>query len=115
MAFIGLNLKATSIGGQVFGGLIFGVGWGLLGYCPGTAGGALGEGRLDALWGIFGMIAGGGIYAVVYPWLKANILSIGNLGKITVPGLLGVSHWIIVLAFTGICLLAFRLFEKKGL
>lgn len=115
MALIELNLKATSIGGQVFGGLVFGVGWGLLGYCPGTAGGALGEGRLDALWGIFGMIAGGGIYAVVYPWLKANILSIGNLGKITVPGLIGVSHWIVVLAFTGICLVAFRLFEKNGL
>lgn len=115
MALIGLSLKTTSIGGQVFGGLVFGVGWGLLGYCPGTAGGALGEGRLDALWGIFGMIAGGGIYAVVYPWLKANILSIGNLGKMTVPGLLGINHWIVVLAFTVICLLAFRLFEENGL
>ncbi|MCD4678101.1 MAG: YeeE/YedE family protein, partial [Desulfobacula sp.] len=31
---IKLSLKATSVGGQVAGGLVFGVGWALLGYCP---------------------------------------------------------------------------------
>jgi len=38
-----LSVKSTVLGGNVLGGLIFGLGWGLLGYCPGTAVGALGE------------------------------------------------------------------------
>ena len=54
LGLIKLSLKATSIGAQVVGGLMFGIGWALLGYCPGTAGGALGEGRLDAFWGCRG-------------------------------------------------------------
>jgi len=33
---------------------MFGIGWGVLGYCPGTAAGALAESRLDALWGLPG-------------------------------------------------------------
>jgi uncharacterized membrane protein YedE/YeeE len=37
------------------GGLLFGIGWGILGYCPGTAAGALGEGRIDGLWGVLGI------------------------------------------------------------
>ena len=38
-----LSLKPTILGGNIVGGLLFGLGWGLLGYCPGTAVGALGE------------------------------------------------------------------------
>lgn len=115
LGFVSLNLKSVSMGAQVFGGLLFGVGWGILGYCPGTAGGALGEGRLDGLWGILGMLAGGGIYAAVYPWFRENLISVGKLGKVTVPELLGISHWIVILGFAGICLLAFRFFEKRDL
>ena len=45
-------------GANIIGGLVFGAGWRLLGYCPGTLLGALGEGRLDALGGILGMLVG---------------------------------------------------------
>ena len=38
-----------SFGSNVIGGLIFGVGFALLGYCPGTVAGAVGTGALDAL------------------------------------------------------------------
>ena len=49
LGFIKLSIKSTSIGALVIGGMLFGIGWGLLGYCPGTAVGALGEGRIDGL------------------------------------------------------------------
>jgi len=56
-----LSIKATILGPVILGALVFGFGWGLLGYCPGTSMGALGEGRWDALWGILGMIVGAGL------------------------------------------------------
>ena len=37
------HVKAATIGSNVVGGLIFGLGFGLLGYCPGTVAGAVGR------------------------------------------------------------------------
>lgn len=107
--------KPTILGENITGGILFGLGWGLLGYCPGTQGGALGEGRWDALWGIIGMIIGAGLFAESYPYLKENILSWGNYGYLTIPQLFGVSRWLIITVFTVSVLLLFRWFEKKGL
>lgn len=42
----------------IVGGLLFGAGWGLAGYCPGPALVALGEGRADALWFVPAMLIG---------------------------------------------------------
>ncbi|MEA1923076.1 MAG: DUF6691 family protein [Pseudomonadota bacterium] len=112
---IKLSVKGTSIGGQLLGGSLFGIGWGLLGYCPGTAVGAVGEGRLDGLWGIFGMLCGAALYAEAYPFMKAKIITLGNYGKLTLPQALGVSHWLIIVVFALIVLGMFYLFEKKKL
>ncbi|QLD89645.1 YeeE/YedE family protein [Natronomonas salina] len=40
------------------GGVIFGVGWGLTGICPGAAYASLGVGNYPILWGIAGMFLG---------------------------------------------------------
>lgn len=42
----------------IVGGLLFGAGWGLAGYCPGPALVALGEGRGDALLFVPAMLVG---------------------------------------------------------
>ncbi|MCP3176864.1 MAG: DUF6691 family protein [Desulfuromonadales bacterium] len=110
-----LSLKTTILGGNIIGGLIFGVGWGLLGYCPGTSAGALGEGRWDALYGILGMVAGAAIYAEAFPLMKRTVLTWGNFGKITIPQVLGINHWPVILVFVIGAVLLFRFFEKKGL
>ncbi len=115
MGLISLKLKATVLGGNILGGLIFGVGWGLVGYCPGTSLGALGEGRIDAFWGILGMLFGAAVYAEVYPQLKATVLTWGDYGKLTLPQLLGVNHWLVVGAMIVLALIMFVWFEKKGL
>jgi hypothetical protein len=115
LGLVKLSVKSTNLGGNIIGGLLFGAGWGLLGYCPGTSAGALGEGRWDALWGIIGMLVGAAIFAEVYSSLKTNVLTWGNFGEITLPQLLGLSHWVIVPVFIVGALVLFWWFEKKGL
>lgn len=110
-----LSVKPTILGATITGGLIFGIGWGLLGYCPGTSIGAIGEGRWDGIWGVFGMLAGGAIYAEVFPFMKTTLLAMGDLGKITVPGVLGVNHWLVIPVFVLACIGLFMFFEKKKL
>lgn len=115
LGLVKLSIKPTILGGVILGGLIFGVGWGLLGYCPGTSAGALGEGRWDAFWGILGMLTGAALFAEAYPMLKKTVLTWGNYGKITLPQVMSINHWFIipVLIIGGLAL--FRWFEKKGL
>jgi len=110
-----LSVKATILGGTILGGLTFGLGWGLIGYCPGTSVGALGEGRWDAVWGIAGMVAGAALYAESFPFIKATVLTWGDLGKITIPQLLGINHWPVIVVFAAAGILLLRWFEKKGL
>lgn len=110
-----LSIKPMISGGVILGGLTFGLGWGLLGYCPGTSLGALGEGRWDSVFGIVGMLCGAALYAEVYPVMKSTVLTWGDFGKITLPQVLGVSHWLIIPMFIVAGMLLFRWFEKKGL
>lgn len=110
-----LSIKPTILGGNILGGLIFGFGWGFLGYCPGTSAGALGEGRWDALWGILGMLAGAALFAEAYPVLKKTVLTWGNFGEVTLPKALHLNHWVIIPLLVIGGLILFRWFEKKGL
>jgi len=110
-----LSIKPTILGGVILGGLIFGFGWGLLGYCPGTSAGAIGEGRWDAFWGVLGMLTGAGLYAEAYPIIKKTILTWGDFGRITLPQVLGLNHWFVIPVFVVGALALFRWFEKKGL
>lgn len=115
LGLVKLSIKPLILGGNVLGGLIFGIGWGIVGYCPATGMGALGEGRYDAAFGIAGMILGAGLYAELYPLMKETVLTWGDFGKVTLPAALGINHWFVII-FLGIAFIGlFRLFEKKGL
>jgi uncharacterized protein len=115
LGMVKLQIKPLVVGANVIGGLIFGLGWGLLGYCPGTQMGGLGEGRWDTLFGIAGMLAGAAFFAEVYPILKTTVLTWGDFGKITLPQALGVNHWVVIIPFAIISIIMFRWFEKRGL
>jgi uncharacterized membrane protein YedE/YeeE len=115
LGLVKLAVKNTYLFANILGGLIFGLGWGFLGYCPGTAVGAVGEGRWDAVWGIIGMLIGAAVFAEVFPILKTTVLTWGNFGKITIPQILGINHWIIIGLFASACLGLFWFFEKNNL
>jgi uncharacterized protein len=114
MGIITLSHKAMNVGGLVVGGALFGIGWAIMGFCPGTAMGAIGEGRWHAIFALIGMILGAAIYAEIFPTVNDTILSWANFGKLSLPEVLGVNQWIVAIVFTAICLWLFRLFEKKG-
>jgi uncharacterized protein len=89
------HIKPIIVGGLAMGGLIFGAGMAILGYCPGTLAISLGEGSADALVGIIGALAGGLVYSLVYP----SILGITgpNLGSISLYTLLGSNKLVFLL------------------
>jgi hypothetical protein len=100
-----LHIKPTILSANLVGGLIFGAGFALLGFCPGTCVGAAGEGRLDGLYsGVVGLLIGAGLYSEVYPHLLNGFLKVGAFGKVTLPQLTGIGTWptvILVAAFLG--------------
>jgi len=60
------------------------------------------------------MVAGGAVYAEVYPAMKANILPIANYGKITFPAITGLSPWLFIAALAAAAgLLFFALRSRR--
>jgi len=116
LGMVALHPKPGSFGSVVIGGLIFGVGFGVLGYCPGTLAGAVGQGSLDALFGgLVGLLIGAGLFAEFYPRLENKILNKGYFGELTLPELLKVNYWGVILpVVAGIIALLYWI-EKSGL
>ncbi|NLW81221.1 MAG: YeeE/YedE family protein [Desulfovibrionales bacterium] len=112
---ITLSHKPMNVGAILVGGALFGAGWAVMGFCPGTSVGALGEGRWHAIFAIAGMLAGAAIYAELYPVFKSTVLAWADLGKIGLPEVLGVSPWVVIAVFIPVVLALFRWFERKGL
>ncbi|NNM80395.1 MAG: YeeE/YedE family protein [Gallionella sp.] len=102
------HVKPLILFGVVVGGLLFGVGMAILGYCPGTVVISLGQGNLDALFGIVGGVCGALIFAVLYPHMAPMLGP--DLGALSVRSLLpdNVSFWTVSVAlaivFMGIAL-----------
>jgi hypothetical protein len=42
------------------------------------------------------VLIGAGVYAEVYPYLADTLLRAGSYGKLTLPGLIGVNHWAVI-------------------
>jgi len=81
---------------------MFGVGFGLLGYCPGTTPPAIAEGRLDALLGgLLGMLIGSALFAHAYPDIKP-IFALGNIGKKSLGDVLNAPKGVVV---AGVCVI----------
>lgn len=112
---ITLSHKPMNVGAVVVGGLLFGVGWSVMGFCPGTSIGALGEGRWHAIFAVIGMIIGAAVYAELFPFFKTTVLAWKDFGKISLPDTLGLSHWAVIPIFWVIVLALFAWFEKKKL
>ncbi len=112
MGWIELHIKATVFGGIIIGGLLFGFGMAVFGYCPGTSVAACGEGRRDAMVGVAGMLFGALIFVLTFPFMEGPIKAWGDWGKVTLPDVTGISPWIYIAALMVATLLV-RLFSKR--
>ena len=116
MGWIELYPKSGSFGTNVIGGLIFGGGFAVLGYCPGTLAGAIGNGYLDALTGgLAGVLLGAGLFASFYPGLNKKILRTGDYGDITFPRLFKINDWFVVIPVCLMIVLFLFWLESKSL
>lgn len=84
LGWASFHIKPFVVWGIVIGGLLFGAGMTVLGYCPGTLPVSAAQGSIDAWIGIAGGILGGWFYTFIYPYLQ-NLLGL-NWGKISVYG-----------------------------
>ncbi len=112
---ITLSHKPMNVGAVVLGGMLFGAGWAVMGYCPGTSVGALGEGRWHAIFAMLGMIAGAALFAELYPFFSRTVLAWKDFGKIGLDGVTGLSPWLWIPLFWVAVIGVFAWFERKGL
>lgn len=92
LGLVELHLKPTRYASNIIGGLLFGIGFGLIGYCPGTGAAALGQGNWDAIGGVVGLLVGSYLYAESAGTLDRTINTWGDRGKMTLPELLGMKR-----------------------
>ena len=110
------TIPATYIVGNLVGGLIFGIGMALAGFCPGTAVAGAGEGKWDYIVpGLLGFLTGAVIFGLAYPSFMPKILSLANFGNKTLPELWGINAYLAVFVFALIALALFYAIDRLGL
>jgi uncharacterized protein len=95
---------------QIVGGAIFGAGFVISGYCPGTAVAGFASGRLDALVTLAGIAAGSLVFAVAYPYIEVFYMS-SPMGKSVLPAIFKVSHWHVIAILAGLAVVMFLIME----
>ena len=108
-----LQVKPFLLGGVLLGGVCFGVGMAVFGYCPGTGVAACGEGKPDAMVGVLGMLAGAFAFVAAYPALQPVIKGLGDMGKVTLPDVTGTSPWLWVAALVVVGLATLALLASR--
>lgn len=109
-----MSIKPTYIVGIAVAGLIFGVGFAVSGYCPGTCVLASAEGKTDAVFTLLGGLAGAALYALVYP-LMGPLIGMTNFGEITLPSIFNITNgiWIAVPFSAFLLILIFRVLKDR--
>ncbi|MFG0274209.1 MAG: DUF6691 family protein [Phycisphaerales bacterium] len=107
-----MHLKSATVWGNLIGGVVFGVGMAILGYCPGTGVGAIADGSRHAIFGVLGMLAGAALYAEVHTWVNEKLLKVNDLGKVTLSQESGLSPWWLIIAMAIVAAVGFGALER---
>jgi hypothetical protein len=104
-----LDIKPTYLIGVIAGGLIFGIGFAVGGYCPGTCVVGIGERRKDAWFALLGGITGALLFTLVYSLIEAPLLKPFNYGKITLADLVHAPAVVVAIGLAAVLLTAVTL------
>jgi uncharacterized membrane protein YedE/YeeE len=107
------DVKPTYVLGVLLGGLVFGVGFGLGGYCPGTSVVGMGEGRKDAVVAVLGGVVGALVFTLLYAAVIAPVIAVADYGKITLADVLHLPPFTVALAVGALLLLVIRLLPTE--
>ena len=102
-------IEPTALPAQVVGGLLFGAGFIVGGYCPGTSIAAIATGRMDGLAFALGMLAGVWTFAELTPGLETWIRSVSQ-GEMLLPDATGVG-----MAWWAVGFVLFLLAASRGM
>ena len=113
----GFYVPPALLGATAVGGAFVGAGFAVGGYCPGTSVVGAMTGRLDGVVFAVGMIVGIWLFSLNFDaeWMQ-QLLSVGKLPQKTLPQLLGVSSWMVLLAVALLAIAGFVMgtaFEKR--
>jgi hypothetical protein len=113
LATTSVPIPATYLAGNMLGGVVFGVGMALSGFCPGTVAAGAGEGRLDYLIpGGLGLYTGAVVYGLAYERVMPVLSGWGRAGNPTFSDLLHVEPWLVIVMFAEVACLTFYVVER---
>ncbi len=101
-----LYVEPTNFAAAAIGGLLFGAGFVVGGYCPGTSVAAAATGKIDGLVFLAGIAAGTVGFAVVFPALS-GFYTATPLGQVTSPASFGLPYGVVVFAVVVVALAGF--------
>jgi uncharacterized membrane protein YedE/YeeE len=107
------DIKPTYVVGVALGGLIFGVGFAVGGYCPGTCVVGIGEGRRDAIAALLGGVFGALVFTLVYTLIEGALIKPLNYGKVTLASLLHLPPVVVAVALAAVFLTAVTLLPTE--
>ena len=104
----------TYYGTYIFAGLIFGVGFVMSGWCPGTAAVGMASGKMDAVVFMAGAVIGSILFNEIYPlikpivtWGQSGLAAYGQPGLAFLNESLGIPRRVVVLGITLIAVACF--------
>ncbi len=108
--FVKLQPKAALYAADVVGGLILGAGIALAGACPGTTLAQIGVGYRDAIFTLFGGLAGAVAFSYAQPWLAKSLIGTGP--KLLFTDLGGIADWQGAVALAAVIVVILALIER---
>ncbi len=108
-----IPVPRSALVADLVGGVIFGAGMALAGFCPATVAAGAAEGRLDHLIaGVLGLYTGAVVLGLVYPEVVPPLMRVVDLGPISASRALGVSPWLLVAAVVEVAVIVIWAVER---
>ena len=99
VGLVSLDIITANPLGNILGGLIFGIGFALAGYCPGTSIAAMGEGKKDAVFTVLGGMVGLFTYTLIQQYTGFSIAAF-DLGKLSLEDIIHLNPFSVAVIYS---------------